>query len=416
MMRRLLPFLFLLMPSLAHAQLGSVQYVATPGALILSAEYNANLSYIHSNALNRTGGTMTGSLTTQAILAASNNTYDIGSSGTRFATIYGTTGNFTTVSLTTLTCTGCVGTTQAAALDAGDTTTGTFADARLSANVPLLNAANTFTNASGQTFGPNTGNAIITLGSHGSVFTRQTYNYTSGTFVTDVTTGSSALAYYEWKADGTTRLSMTGAGLLTVSGIGTHAFTGGANSSQLLDLINTTSGTGAAVVFRAQAGSNVGGLYTQSQGYTTSAPFTQSGVTVYAGGAGGLNLAAVDGSGPIRFYAGGTTQRFGINSSGDWLRGTNIMDSVGTPTIGSGFGTGGPAIAGNDYAFKVTTGSGSSTSGVVNFGRTWTTAPVCSLVTDALGSVAISSITTTAVSLTFPAMVSGQVWVLCRGF
>lgn len=50
-------------PRPAAAQLGSVPYTFTPGSVIRSAEVNTDFSTAYANALNRTGGTMTGSLT-----------------------------------------------------------------------------------------------------------------------------------------------------------------------------------------------------------------------------------------------------------------------------------------------------------------------------------------------------------------
>ncbi len=72
----------------AFAQLGSVPYTFTPGTTIVSAEVNAMFSAIYSGALNRTGGTMTGTLTSQQITPASSATYDLGASGTVFRSIY----------------------------------------------------------------------------------------------------------------------------------------------------------------------------------------------------------------------------------------------------------------------------------------------------------------------------------------
>lgn len=66
----------------------------TAGTTISSSAMNANFDTIEAEALNRTGGTMTGTLTTQAIAAASNNTYNIGSIGTRYANVYSVLGNF----------------------------------------------------------------------------------------------------------------------------------------------------------------------------------------------------------------------------------------------------------------------------------------------------------------------------------
>lgn len=49
-----------------------------------AARLNTNFSTIAGDACNRTGCTMTGTLTTQAVVAAANDTYDLGTNGTRF--------------------------------------------------------------------------------------------------------------------------------------------------------------------------------------------------------------------------------------------------------------------------------------------------------------------------------------------
>jgi hypothetical protein len=68
----------------ASAQLGSVPFVFTSGTVISSSEVNQNFSTIYSNALNRTGGTMTGTFNARDILAVTDNTYDIGSAAFAF--------------------------------------------------------------------------------------------------------------------------------------------------------------------------------------------------------------------------------------------------------------------------------------------------------------------------------------------
>jgi hypothetical protein len=84
MLRRLLPLLFLLLPAVAQAQLGSVPHTFVADTTILASEVNTNFSTVYSTALNRTGGTMTGTLTSQQITPAATNTYDLGTTGTRF--------------------------------------------------------------------------------------------------------------------------------------------------------------------------------------------------------------------------------------------------------------------------------------------------------------------------------------------
>jgi hypothetical protein len=62
----------------------TVPYSFTSNTRIVSAEMNSNFDTIEAQALNRTGGTMTGTLTTQGVVPDGNNTRDLGSTGTRF--------------------------------------------------------------------------------------------------------------------------------------------------------------------------------------------------------------------------------------------------------------------------------------------------------------------------------------------
>lgn len=66
-------------PVPAWAQLGTVPFTFTAGTVITSAQVNTNFSTAYANALNRTGGAMTGTLTTLAVLPTTDNASDIGS-------------------------------------------------------------------------------------------------------------------------------------------------------------------------------------------------------------------------------------------------------------------------------------------------------------------------------------------------
>lgn len=73
---------------LAFAQLGSVPFVFSSGTTISSSAVNAAFSTAYSLALNRTGGTMTGTLTTQQVTPSATATYDLGVTGTRFRDLW----------------------------------------------------------------------------------------------------------------------------------------------------------------------------------------------------------------------------------------------------------------------------------------------------------------------------------------
>lgn len=85
---RLIAFITLLFTLSAaldlRAQLGTVPYVFSPGNPILSAQTNYNNSVIFANALNRTGGTMTGALNTVNIIPTTDSTYSIGNTSFRY--------------------------------------------------------------------------------------------------------------------------------------------------------------------------------------------------------------------------------------------------------------------------------------------------------------------------------------------
>lgn len=127
---------------------------------------------------------------------------------------------------------------------------------------------------------------------------------------------------------------------------------------------------------------------------------------------------------PFEIYTNNTV-RWGINGAGDWLvagssgPAVHIVDSVGTPSYGSGFG-GSATVVGTDYAFKVSPASG-ATAGTITFGHVWTNAPICvgSAVIVGSGEAPALSTSTSAVvidtSLMYPPA-NSPVYVLCRGY
>lgn len=71
----------------------TVPHTFVAGDRALASQVNANFDTIESQALNRTGGTMTGQLTTQDVVPDGNNTRALGASGTRYSTLFGVNGN-----------------------------------------------------------------------------------------------------------------------------------------------------------------------------------------------------------------------------------------------------------------------------------------------------------------------------------
>ncbi len=191
MRKALLTSLLLLLPVVARAQVTGPAYTFVAGTVASPDEVNSNFTTIYQNALNRTGGTMTGTLTAQQITPAATNTYDLGTAAAMFRSGYlrtslvlgQTGGNYTvtwanpgaaraltipdpggtdtfvfadatqTLSNKTFSCTGCVTWTNLNKTGSSLADLATRAVANLSdgSNVALLNANNVFT--TGQTIG-----------------------------------------------------------------------------------------------------------------------------------------------------------------------------------------------------------------------------------------------------------------------
>jgi len=289
------------------------------------------------------------------------------------------------------------------------------------ANVALLAAANTFT--LGQTINPAAaGNAFLSFTVGGVSNTVGMSGAIKGSAATDLGFAADTGKGMDFMVNGSTTNSMTlsSAGILTLSGFGLHTISAGGAGPNGLDIRNTTSGTGNYAVVQSVAGTSVSTLNTYSQGFTTSGSAIASGVKLEAEGAGGLALSAVNGAGKIGFYtAGASNLRWGINAAGDWTFGasSHIADSVGTPSISSGFGSS-PTIAGTDYAFKVVVGSvASTTTSTVNFGHTWSTIPVCTANVSGLGATLALAPSTTQFVIAPSADWSGfTLYVLCRSY
>jgi hypothetical protein len=108
-------------PVSVSAQLGTPAYTFSAGTVIRSADVNSLFSTIYSNACNRTGCVLTGTMTTLALLPTTDNASDIGSAALSYKDAW-FDGTVTIASLvvatitpTTITCTGCIGATQLAA-------------------------------------------------------------------------------------------------------------------------------------------------------------------------------------------------------------------------------------------------------------------------------------------------------------
>jgi len=94
----------------------------------------------------------------------------------------------------------------------------------------------------------------------------------------------------------------------------------------------------------------------------------------------------------------------------------DIIFNASTPTIGSGFGGAGVAIAGNSSAFQVTVGAGGAASGVVNFGTSFTNTPHC-IASDRTTAnlMRTSSAATNTITITGTMVAADVLDVICMG-
>jgi len=246
------------------------------------------------------------------------------------------------------------------------------------------------------------------------------------TLVTTDTTANSLLV--GGTAGGTTGTGGIKAGQMTLGG-GT-AITSSSNIA-LLNANNVFTatgnhtfgpggtGTGTTLNVNGANASGAGGLFQIQKNGGTTIQIGHKSAVFAAGTAADLSILAPASSG-IGFFTNNTnTERWGINSAGDHTFGSSshIADSSGTPVIASGFGSSGNSIAGNDYAFAVSSGGSAGVTGTVTFGHTFSSAPVCVAANSAASSAIVVSTTTTQVTLTVgTGTLATPVYVLCRGY
>lgn len=92
-MRYFVALLLVLLAVPASAQI-TIPNTFIANTRILSADVNENFTELGDKALNRTGGTLTGTLASRAITPTSDAVYDLGSASFQWAGIYATTGVF----------------------------------------------------------------------------------------------------------------------------------------------------------------------------------------------------------------------------------------------------------------------------------------------------------------------------------
>lgn len=126
---------------------------------------------------------------------------------------------------------------------------------------------------------------------------------------------------------------------LTVEGFGTHTFSAAGTGANIINIRNTSAGTGnyAEVLIGNDATSGAVTLRHLSSTYTTSGMSVQDGAVLAAARVGGLSLAAYHASGAIRLYTGGTAdvnERMRISAAGIVSIGTTVGAALLNMPIG----------------------------------------------------------------------------------
>jgi hypothetical protein len=92
--------------------------------------------------------------------------------------------------------------------------------------------------------------------------------------------------------------------------------------------------------------------------------------------------------------------------------GSHILAASTSPAI-SACGVGSPAVAGSDNFGKITTGGGTLTSCVINFGVAWTTAPACSVSFSASTLAVTVATSTTQLTVGATSLTSESIFYTC---
>lgn len=217
------------------------------------------------------------------------------------------------------------------------TITGTLADARLSANVPLLNAANAFTSVGITSFVGNVGIGTTTPDAPLAFSTAvgdkiQLYdNGGAATYGFGLQSNNLQILVPSSSQDITFGYGLSASQTV----IGRISAVSGVASQ--LTMTNATAGAGNYAAINAVADAGLSLVLRQhSSTFTTSGVYIQGGATVEANYSGGLALAATSASGVIRFFAGGTTEVGRIVSTNWFIGDTSNANMTQGLTINQG--------------------------------------------------------------------------------
>jgi len=374
-------------PGRAYAQLGSVPNTFAPGTVLSSASMNANFAYVVAAALNRNGGAMLGTLTTLDVLPTVDNTSDLGSASFSYNDgWFDGTLTVATLSVTALTCTGCISNSQ-------------VNDA---AGIVITKLA-TFTSAELATQLTNETGSGLAVFATSPVFTTPNLGTPSAVTLTNGT----GLPWAGVSKSGSSLADLATRAIANLSDGSNVALLDTAQTFTATKKVDTSSMTNAIVIGQHGSASAYGVL-------SFNDATTWSGMLGLVGkGSGDNTLYAYVPTGGSFNIGVNDNQVWKASATGVYYNGS-LTDSYGTPSVTSGASS----VTGRDYAMVVV-GATHAANAVIAFGNTWTNAPICTATVSTSGNIypARASTTTTALTLNFTsAPAGGDIYVLCRGY
>jgi len=126
---------------------------------------------------------------------------------------------------------------------------------------------------------------------------------------------------------------ITTAGMITVSGFGTHVFSSAGSGGNIVRVQNTTNGSAASALFDVTNDAGVGvSMQAFASSFTPGGDAFASGARLIVNSAGGLSITTTNAAGEIRFYTGGFNQRARFDTNGDFVPGTDNTRNCGVPS------------------------------------------------------------------------------------